>query len=489
MSDITSSRRAWKVKAIQRGNELREARKHNKRLVAETDRNKKVIRSLRQDIIFKERLIQDLESIKALPDRRQAVIVCVQLFLVAKISFRAIPRVLAAMSWAGWTPSFSSVINWIGRLGIQKLESARKLSGDWVAIVDMSIDVAFKKALVVLRVPLEIFDGRREALSLNDVSCVGLEVSKQWNGEMVNEALQRILGEGHSLKVILKDNGSDLAKGVDLWREGHAKDHVFVVSDLGHEVANAMKEEFTGSLKFAEITHTLKTSATRIFQSPYACLAPPKLRSKGRFMSICRIARWFEKMRNALGGSGRVHRESPAADLRRMMGGLASLHYPLDKLLKFADATAAIMKIFKCQGLNQSSYREARSILDQLSPRSLVRKRLQSWMNTHLAIQARLSMGQTPLPVSSDIIESLFGAYKNLLARNSKAEFNHLVLAIPAMCGHTAIADITESQQAISHKKYVEWVEKNIGTTAMMQRREFLGKKSQAISVKSREEG
>lgn len=105
-----------------------------------------------------------------------------------------------------------------------------------MAIVDMSIDVAFKKALVVLRVPLGIFDGRREALSLNDVSCVGLEVSKQWNGEMVSEALQRILGEGGSLKVILKDNGSDLVKGVDLWRERHAKDHVFVVSDQGHEL-------------------------------------------------------------------------------------------------------------------------------------------------------------------------------------------------------------------------------------------------------------
>ena len=189
-----------------------------------------------------------------------------------------------------------------------------------------------------------------------------------------------------------------------------------------------------------------------------------------------------------MGGPGRVHKESPAADLRRMMGGLASLHYPLDKLLKFANATSAIMKILKCKGLNQSSYRETRSILEQLPPRSLVRKRLKAWLNTHLAIQSRLSIAQTPLPVSSDVIESLFGSYKNFLARNTKAEFNHLVLAIPAMCGHTAIDDIIESQQAVSHKRYLEWVEKNIGTTAMMQRRKFLGKRSDPISVKSREE-
>ena len=368
------------------------------------------------------------------------------------------------------------------------MESSRKLRGEWLAIVDMSIDVAFKKVLVVLRVPLGVFDSRQEALKLCDVSCVGLEVSRQWDGDKVCEALQRILGDGSGLKVILKDNGSDLAKGVNLWRENHATDHVFLVSDLGHEVANAMKEEFTASLKFSEITQTIKSSATKIFQSPYACLAPPKLRSKGRFMSICRLARWFEKMKTAMGGPGRVHKESPAADLRRMMGGLASLHYPLDKLLKFSNATSAMMKLLKCKGLNQSSYREARSILDQLPLRSAVQRRLKAWINTHMAIQARLSIGQTPLPVSSDVIESLFGSYKNLLARNNKAEFNHLVLAIPAMCGHTAIDDITESQQSVTHKRYMDWVEKNIGTTAMMQRREFLGKRGKPISVKSREE-
>jgi hypothetical protein len=363
MSDIETSRRTWKEKAIRRGSELRELRKDCKRLKRQADKSRKLASSLREDVVSMQRLIADLESIKKVPDKRQAVVICVQLFLVAKISLRSIPRVLQATAWAGWIPSFSSVINWIGRLGLQKLDDARKLDGDWVAIVDMSIDIAFKKALVVLRVPLKIFDGRDQGLTLNDVTCVGLEVSTGWNGDSVNEALQRILGTGDDLKIIIKDSGRDLAKGVNLWREKHSAEHVFVVSDLGHEVANALKEEFTGMLKFKEITKTLKHSATKIFQSRYSCLAPPKLRTKGRFMGICRVARWFDKMRGAMGGSGRVHAASPAADLRRMIGGLASLHYPLEKLLKYSDLTAAIMKILKRKGLNQQSYRNVSAIL------------------------------------------------------------------------------------------------------------------------------
>jgi hypothetical protein len=483
MSDIETSRRTWKEKAIRRGSELRELRKQCKRLNREVDKSRKRANSLHDDVVSMKRLIADLESIKRVPDKRQAVVICIQLFLVAKISLRSIPRVLQAMAWVGWVPSFSSVINWIGRLGLQKLDDARKLKGDWVAIVDMSIDIAFKKALVVLRVPLEIFDGRDQGLTLNDVSCVGLEVSQQWNGDSVSEALQRILGNGDGLKIIIKDNGRDLAKGVNLWREQHSAEHVFVVSDLGHEVANALKEEFTGMLKFKEITKTLKHCGTKIFQSRYACLAPPKLRTKGRFMGICRVARWFDKMRGAMGGPGRVHSASPAAELRRMMGGLASLHYPLDKLLKYSNLTAEIMKILKRKGLNQQSYRETRNLIHELPSKSVTRMRLMKWLNTHLAIQSRLSIGQTPLPVSSDVIESLFGTYKNFLARSSKPEFNHLILAIPAMCGHTSVDQIIESQKSVSHKRYTTWVESNIGTTSNKLRRSFLGKTSKQIIV------
>ena len=483
MSDIETSRRTWKEKAIRRGSELRELRKQCKRLNREVDKSRKRAQSLHDDVVSMKRLIADLESIKNLPDKRQTVIVCLQLFLVAKISLRSIPRVLQAMSWVGWFPSFSSVINWVGRLGLQKLDDARKPRGDWAAIVDMSIDVAYKKALVVLRIPLEVFDERSEGLTLNDVSCVGLEVSAQWNGNSVNEALQRILGTGEGLKIIIKDNGRDIAKGVNLWREEHSAEHVYVVSDLGHEVADALKEEFTGMLKFKEITKILKHSASKIYQSPNACLAPPKLRTKGRFMGICRVARWFGKMREEMGGAGRAHAASPASELRRMMGGLASLHYPLDKLLKFSDLTAEIMKILKRRGLNQQSYREAQALLHELPSRSVTRKRITKWLNTHLAIQSRLSIGQTPLPVSSDVIESLFGTYKNFIARSSKAEFNHLILAIPAMCGHTSVEQILESQKSVSHKRYTTWVEDNIGATAKKLRRRFLGKTSEQITV------
>ena len=476
--NIMESRRNWKLKAMERGLQVRELRRQ------QGIKDSKIA-DLLEDVVTMEgeikklkTMVDNLDALRQVPERHQVVVICVQLFLFARISFRSIPRVLSTMSWAGRVPSFSSVINWVCRLGLYKMQNTESLSGPWVAIVDMSIDIAFKKVLVVLRIPLNVFCSRKTSLTLQDVDCIGLEVNREWNGATVNQALQRILGNGKDLKVIIKDRGTDLNKGVNLWRDEHASEHVFVVSDLGHEVANSLKADFVGRIKFSEVTETIKSSACKFFQSGYSFLAPPKIRTKGRFMGISRIANWFEKIRGLMGGPGRAKYGSDANELRKLIGGLASIHYPLDKIIEFSKKTAEVMKILKNRGLNQETFRESKKIIDSLPPRSDTRKRMNQWLKTHLAIQSQLSISQTPLPVSSDVIESLFGTFKAFIARNSKAEFNHLVLAIPALCGTTTAEQIIQSRKTVSHKAFQDWKKNNIGTTAIMRRREFLNGKN-----------
>lgn len=421
-----------------------------------------------------DRRLRIAEAHPLVRTRVETVVLCVQLIVFARISFRAIPRVLHSINWPGWIPCFSSAINWICRLGLKKLIDASNHCGPWIAIVDMTLDIAFKKALVVLRVPLKIYLERKDALCLSDVSCVGMLIQSQWDGERVGLALQAIVGDGKDLKAIIRDSGSDLTKGVNLWRDRYSAEHVAVINDLGHEVANALKADFNEKIKFSELTGSIKSGATKLFQSKYAFLAPPKIRTQGRFMSISRLAKWFDKMRNVLGGPGRAKKGSLVDDVRNLFGGLGHLHYALDQLSERSLKLAEVMEILKNRGLNQETYRESMRLVESIPLRCHSRKRIRRWLRTHLALQARLSIGQTPLPISSDIIESLFGTFKNLLARNPKAEFNQLVLCIPALCGHVTESEIRESQQRISQKQMQDWVKENIGVTSMSLRRKFL---------------
>ena len=90
-----------------------------------------------------------------------------------------------------------------------------------------------------------------------------------------------------------------------------------------------------------------------------------------------------------------------------------------------------------------------------------------------LAIQKRLSIGQSGLLVTSDIIERLFGVYKDMVARISKAELTRSILCIPALCGTITDEKIRESRESITHKDLDQWTKSYIGVTNATKRKQF----------------
>ena len=66
-------------------------------------------------------------------------------------------------------------------------------------------------------------------------------------------------------------------------------------------------------------------------------------------------------------------------------------------------------------------------------PEPATRTTLTNWLNKHQGIQQQWAIDS--LPVSSDVIESLFGSFKHIMSRNPQADMNRSVLLIPALCG------------------------------------------------------
>ena len=93
---------------------------------------------------------------------------------------------------------------------------------------------------------------------------------------------------------------------------------------------------------------------------------------------------------------------------------------------------------------------------------------------TCIQIHCGLGIGQTPLPVSTDIIESLFGTFKTFIARNPKSELNHLILAMPALCGLQGKNRIRQQLSLVSQTDFEKWKKDEIGKTGRMKRRGIL---------------
>ncbi|MEK7994278.1 MAG: hypothetical protein AAB403_10795 [Planctomycetota bacterium] len=473
---VKKSRKRWKEKSVARMAIVSILKK----LVRRQWTTVRELRSRVKDL--ENKLAQRPEAQPAPPvpthSKEQTRTLCVILVIHGVISFRSAPRILRTLLSFGllaedaWIPHFTSVIHWVLRLGLCRLKAVSRQAQRWIAIVDCSIDVGVQKALVVLRVNLDALAKREGALTLADVQCVGLKIGSTWNGETVQRTLTEIFERAGKPDGILKDGGTDLNKGVTLWREENSAKQTWPIADIGHVIANALKAEFSGLKAFEQFLEVVSRGSSRIRQTVLAILMPPKIRTKGRFQSISRVADWAEKMLEMISGAGRAPEQSVTTRLRRAFEGLSAQRAFIERLQMECRIASQVMALLKNQGLNQATYRKAKELIRPLPERSVLKVRVEEWLDRHLRIQSRLGMGQQALAVSSDIIESLFGKFKITLQRSPLAEMTSMVLALPALCGTVGAVDVQAALQQVSHQDLQTWTKANIPPTMQQFRRQ-----------------
>ncbi|WP_200335905.1 hypothetical protein [Thiocystis violacea] len=414
------------------------------------------------------------------------------LVLQAVVSFRSVPRILElfrshALFGIGWVPHFTSGINWTLRVGLGLLKQVAPIDAPWVAIIDHSIDIGTKKVLVVLRVPLAALSQRGAAIQLEDCQCIGLTIAETVNGETVARHLGVIFQRSGAPAAIIKDCDFTLQKGVRLWME-HAHLLVPVIEDIGHVMAAALKAQFEQTRDYQRFTTLAAKAAKALRQTELAFLIPPKLRSKGRFLSLGKLARWGEKMLGVLAVKGRAKKGSPLAKLRAALPGFLALRAFVETFAATAVTVSQVMERLKNNGLDRRTYAQCSQLAQRLPASSAVRQRLEAWLSRHLEIHSRLT--SLPLVVSSDIVESLFGNFKHILERSPQTDMNRTVLLIPALCGNPDAATILKALDQARHGDLVAWEQENIPYTMRKKRQAFFAdnqaKKQEISSSDSR---
>ncbi|EKD47286.1 MAG: hypothetical protein ACD_66C00134G0002 [uncultured bacterium] len=483
ISKIKKSRVAWKGKAKDRGKTIRNIKKTAKARKKRADQkiqNEQELQRLKEEI-EQMRAERDRSAVLAKSDPTvQQRILCVQIVIVGIVSFRSVPRILKVFLHLLMTklkiPHFTSVIHWTLRVGVAVFNQVSLISCPWVAIIDCSIDVGIRKALVVLRVPLAAFQNKQGAIGLQDCECIGLEVAEKWNGQLVFEALNKIFGKAGAPIAIIKDGGTDIKKGVELLCEKNPDLNIQTIDDIGHFTANALKALFATAKQFVKFLEIVSKGASRIRQTTLAWLLPPKIRTKGRFQGITKVAEWAQRTLVFLGGQRKAKEGSDLSRARKAFAGLAKLRPFLIRFCNICRIAEEILKLMKTEGLNQSSYVKANKLLEQLPKRSLIKTRLLGWLEKHINIHRDLGIGDLRLLVSSDVIESLFGKFKTIIQRNPLCELNRLVYVIPLLCGHHTTTDIEQALKECSQANMLRQIKETIPPTLRQQRNKELNK-------------
>jgi hypothetical protein len=438
-SKMHHSREQWKHKAKQRGESERYQRKQNAHLKAERDRATKALKET-------QARLHQLEAQRhgvALRSKVDVVHLALQLFLVARIGFRAVSRVLTLLALAlgiKKAPCPQAIINWVIRLTLVRIDSARPLRGlplsqapftnGLIWMLDISIGLGTGKLLAVLAFDAHHHQLVPGALSLPQVHCLGVCVAPTWTGAAIAEVLKRLIAPLGRPAAYLKDGGSELQKAVALLEEQGLGSPC--IDDLSHAAAAILKRTYQQHPAFEAFLSACGRVSGKLKQTILACLAPPTVRTKARFMNVHRLFTWADHVLT-LSPAGGAKAGSTLARLRACLDTLPACKALIKRFRADAEGLLACQKILKTTGLSHDSWAQGEPLIDAL-PSAAVRREFRAYLEVQLDTAQRLGLGHVGLPISSDSIESRFGVAKHHGVGHPQ-DAAQLALRLPALCG------------------------------------------------------
>ena len=483
LSKVKYSRNQWKHKAKQRGDRDRYRRKQTARISAERDRSTKALQAVQTRLRQLEAQLRQLETQlqeQVARPKVEVVLGTLQLFLVARIGFRAVSRVLSLLAWAlgiKKAPCPQTVINWVTRLAIVRIQSARLLQGlplsqapfrnGLIWLIDISIGLGTGKILAVLAVDAHHHQLVPSALSLDRVHCIGVSVADSWTGETIAELLDRLIAQMGRPAASLKDGGSDLHKAVaTLDEQGLASP---CIDDISHAVAGMLKRTYQAHPALATFLAACGRVSGKLKQTILACLAPPKVRTKARFMNVHRLFTWADQVLG-LSPAGGAKKDSTLAKLRVCLDQLPACKALIKRFQTDAHGLLECQKILKTKGLSHDTRGQCEPLIATM-PSSALRQEFRAYLDFELKTATTLGLDHVGLPISSDAIESLFGVVK-LRGVGETQDANRMALRLPAFCG---VPTREEAEQVIKVGLARQQELTAQFTSLTKQRREVLG--------------
>jgi hypothetical protein len=360
-------------------------------------------------------------------------------------------HVLAEWLGIGKAPCPQTVINWVMRLSVVRMQSVRLLQGTarhlipftngLIWMIDTSITLGTGKLLSVLALDAYHYQLAGCAPGFHHVHCIAVSVSPSWSGERLADLLERVISVVGRPAAYLKDGGSELHRATDLLSERGLGSPV--IDDISHAVANMLKRRYEKHPQFSTFLSACGRVSSRLKHTVLACLTPPKIHTTSRFMNVHRLVRWADGVLGFL-PAGRAKAGSVVAKLRTALDELPACRTLIRQFRDDAVALLACQKMLKTRGLTHDTLHECEPLLDTMAS-VRVRKEFSRYLHHQLETAKQLDLDEVGLPISSDPIESLFGLTKQHGVGPVK-DANRMALRLPALCG---VPTLEEAQQVL----------------------------------------
>jgi hypothetical protein len=296
---------------------------------------------------------------------------------------------------------------------------------------------------------------------------LGVSVADSWTDETIAKWLGRLIAVMGRPAAYLKDGGGDLHKAVALLDEqGLASP---CIDDISHAVAGMRKRSYQDHPTFETFVSACGRVLGKLKHTILECLAPPKVRTKARFMHVHRLFTWADRVLK-LSPAGGAKSSSTLAKLRACLDQLPACKALIKRFRGDASGLLACQKILKTQGLLHDTLAQCEPLIEAM-PSAALRLEFYAYLAFQLATAKTLGLDHLGLPISSDTIASLFGVAKHHGVGETQ-DAARIALRLPALCG---LPTREEAKQVLDVSVARQQVFTGQCISLTKQRREVLG--------------
>ena len=366
-------------------------------------------------------------------------------------------------------PVYETIRTWLQRVGVARLQlkDLQKKDGQLIWFVDHSCKVGTEKVLAILGIAQKDLPPPGTPLRHEDMIPLLAVPGESWKREDVAKQYDALIQRIGAPLAINSDAAVELQEPALALKNG--KKPVLVQNDPKHKLANIIKSVIGNNSRFVEFSNELGKTRAAIQQTELSHFKPPKQKKKARFMNLqstihwASMALWHLSNPNSL-----AQADIEPKRMQEKLGWLQDYKEDIQEWSRCLGVVATTLKFINEHGLYVGASGRLKAKLAKLklckTSRVVVTRTLDFIQQSQKNLKS-LQIKGLRVPMSTEVLESLFGRYKQLERQHSQSGFTSLLASFAALLKPTTSDEIERAFTDVSTKKMRDWVKDNLGST------------------------
>jgi hypothetical protein len=390
-------------------------------------------------------------------------------------------------------PCAETIRLWLLRVGLFLLRRPLPRYTDWIYLLDLTIQLGQHQCLVILGISRAKFCSNGYRLDHGDVQVLAVQVLTHGTAETVAHHLTEVQRRTGTPLQIVADHGTDVQGGIRLFQAKHAG--VIETYDITHVLAGLLKGYLEDDARWQDFVTAVGRTRQQLQQTPGSFLQPPAWRQKARYLNLEGHLAWandmllllFARVDATLAKQLGSNAEQSKIWLEEQLGWLREYQEDVRQWSYFQKVVKYAQSEIKHNGLCCTSRRRIRQALQEDRPATQPEKR---FLRDALALVdkegSKVPAGEHYVG-STDVLESLFGKYKDLAEHGPCREITANVLMIPLFVTSLTADLLRQALESVHEQDVHLWVQEQLGPSPQQKKRAVLDTSRQDCEGPNRE--